>query len=116
MIERVSFNENDGSIDLVIDNSELLNERSDMSDEEEEKLQDPNLGGRTDEKKIETDKKRLNWREPNKKQQTHILHVCPICGTQYYGRTNKLYCDTPCKEIAKKRRQRERKRNEKVKQ
>jgi len=34
-----------------------------------------------------------------------------VCGTRYWGRPNKNYCGTPCKEIAKKRRQRKRKRD-----
>ena len=111
MITNVTFKDNG---DIEIDNSELLDTRADMSDETED-LQNSNIGGFNS--KIETDlkthKKRLNWHEPQKEKATHVLHVCAVCGTQYYGRPNKIYCDTPCKEIAKKRRQRERARDKK---
>lgn len=104
MIETVTYKENG---DIEIDNTELLGTRSDMSDESET-LQNPNPGCATTklEKTLKADEKRLNWHEPRKPKQTDVLHICPICGTQYYGRPNKKYCDTPCKEIAKKRRQR----------
>lgn len=108
MITNVTFKDNG---DIEIDNSELLDTRADMSDEIED-LQNPNIGGSNIliEKDLKKHKKRLNWNEPNREKRTHVLHVCAVCGTQYYGRPNKIYCGTPCKETAKKRRQRERKR------
>lgn len=103
----VTYEEN-GSID--IDNTELLKGHADMSDEPgEQKLQTEGLGGDTRkiERDLEQDKRKAKWIEPDRKP-TDVLHICPICSTKYYGRPNKAYCTTRCKEVAKKRRQRKR--------
>ncbi|GAH25009.1 unnamed protein product [marine sediment metagenome] len=111
MIEKVAYKEEDGSIE--IDNSELLRTRADISDEPgEQKLHSDKLGGLeggSEEYKLKSDLKRTGWKEA--KKATDVKHQCPICGTRYWGRPNKTYCGTPCKEVAKKRRSRKRKRD-----
>jgi len=103
----VIYNE-DGSLEIEndIDNSELLAQRADMETEEKFGA----LHGGANEKKLERDKKHEGWHEPTHKA-TDVKHICTVCGTRYWGRPNKHYCGTPCKEIAKKRRQRKRKRD-----
>ena len=59
-----------------------------------------------EEKKLKQDLKQTGWHEA--KRPTDVKHQCPVCGTRYWGRPNKTYCGTPCKEVAKKRRQRKR--------
>ena len=118
----VTYKEN-GSIE--IDNSELLKNRADvtMDNQEGERYSEDvdtskarvsgglgNLPHGKEEEKIRHDKIRTGWHEPSHKA-TDVKHVCPVCGTRYWGRPNKHYCGTPCKEIAKKRRQRKRKRD-----
>lgn len=97
----VKYNE-DGSIE--IDNGELLNDRADV-----ENATAP-LGGINEESELKRDKIRNHWSEPTHKP-TDLLHICPICNVRFYGRPNKVYCMTSCKEIGKKRRQRQRKRD-----
>ena len=113
MIKNIEYKEN-GSIDLDIDNSELLAGRADISSEVKAQELLDNEGGLggipgKEEDKLKTDKKRTGWKEARKA--TDVKHVCPVCGTRYWGRPNKGYCSTPCKEVAKKRRQRKRKRD-----
>ena len=116
MISKIEYKE-DGSIDLdlSIDNSELLGKRADISSEvgaHELIDKEGNLGGLdggSEEQTIITDRKRTGWKEA--KRATDVKHKCPVCGTIYFGRTNKAYCSTPCKEVAKKRRSRKKKRD-----
>ena len=108
MIEKVVYKE---SGDIVMDNSELLSKRADISNEVKGKeLIDKELGGieGDEEQTLKTDLKRTGWKEA--RRATDVKHTCPVCGTRYWGRPNKDYCGTPCKEVAKKRRQRKRKR------
>jgi len=100
----------DGSFE--IDNSELLAQRADVDINKEFDGDRGGLGGMkgTEEDTLNRDKKRTNWKEPTHKA-TDVKHQCPVCGTRYWGRPNKNYCGTPCKEVAKKRRQRKRKRD-----
>jgi len=104
----------DGSIEIDndIDNSELLSQRADVDINKEFEGDRGGLGGmkRSEEDTLKHDKKRTGWKEPTHKA-TDVKHICPVCGTRYWGRPNKHYCGTPCKEIAKKRRQRKRKRD-----
>ena len=103
----------DGSIE--IDNTELLGKRADITNEvkaqelinKEGKL--GGLEGGSEEQTLKTDLKRAGWNEARKA--TDVKHTCPVCGTRYWGRPNKDYCGIPCKEVAKKRRQRKRKRD-----
>ena len=109
MIKSIGYKE-DGSID--IDNSELLSGRADINNEvKEQNLLDNELGGipGKEENKEKTDLKRTGWKEA--KNPTDVKHKCPVCGTIYWGRPNKAYCGTPCKEVAKKRRSRKKKRD-----
>lgn len=128
MIKKVKYNEN-GSIE--IDNTELLGKRADVIITPKESLGGSShaLAGRTapnieiadersgglmkeggeEEKQLKVDLKRTGWKESRKA--TDVKHACPVCGTRYWGRPNKNYCGIPCKEIAKKRRQRKRKRD-----
>ena len=113
MIKSIGYKEN-GSIDLDlgIDNSELLSGRADINNEvKEQNLLDNELGGipGKEENKEKTDLKRTGWKEA--KKATDVKHKCPVCGTIYWGRPNKAYCGTPCKEVAKKRRSRKKKRD-----
>ena len=113
MIKGIAYKE-DGSLDLDIDNTELLAGRADIDTEvKAQELLDKegNLGGIVgkEEDKLKSDLKRTGWKEA--KKATDVMHVCPICGTRYWGRPNKVYCSRPCKEVAKKRRQRKRKRD-----
>ena len=125
MIKNIEYKEN-GSIDLDIDNTELLRGRADIDVNESnagERIGDEikakefeghraGLGGMEggeEEIKLKTDLKRTGWKEA--KKATDVKHTCPVCGTRYWGRPNKDYCGTPCKEVAKKRRQRKRKRD-----
>lgn len=113
MIKNVEYKEN-GSIDIDIDNSELLAGRADIRNEvKAQDLIDPEgkfggIAGKEEEKE-KRDLKRTGWKEA--KKPTDVKHTCPVCGTRYWGRPNKDYCSTPCKEVAKKRRQRKRKRD-----
>jgi len=118
----VTYKEDSGSIE--IDNTELLRDRADATmDKRKAGERDfyntteieavGGLGGiehGEEEGKLRHDKKRTGWKEPSHKA-TDVKHVCPVCGTRYWGRPNKNYCGTPCKEVAKKRRQRKRKRD-----
>jgi predicted nucleic acid-binding Zn ribbon protein len=114
MISKVEYKE-DGSIE--IDNSELLGKRADISNEvnlgaQELINKDGKLGGLdggSEEQTLITDRKRTGWKEA--KRATDVKHKCPVCGTIYLGRPNKAYCSTPCKEVAKKRRSRKKKRD-----
>ena len=109
MIKNVIYKKN-GSIEM--NNTELLRGRTDMSYEPgEEKLHSEELGGLKgeEEQQLKVDLKRTGWKESRKA--TDVKHACPVCGTRYWGRPNKNYCGIPCKEIAKKRRQRKRKRD-----
>lgn len=113
MIKGIEYKE-DGSIELDIDNTELLAGRADVSPEvKAQELLDKEggLGGIAgkEEEKEKKDLKRTGWKEA--KKATDVKHTCPVCGTRYWGRPNKNYCGTPCKEVAKKRRQRKRKRD-----
>ena len=110
----VKYNE-DGSINIDnndIDNSELLAQRADVDINKEFEGDRGGSGGMKgrEEDILKHDKKRTNWKEPTHKA-TDVKHTCPVCGTRYWGRPNKNYCGTPCKEVAKKRRQRKRKRD-----
>ena len=122
MIEKVVYKEN-GSIEIDISGEEELKKRADISKHSldtktgEFKL-DPHsgykegLGGMekgAEEQPLRSDLKRTGWKEARKA--TDVKHMCPVCGTRYWGRPNKAYCSTPCKEVAKKRRQRKRKRD-----
>lgn len=112
MIRNVKVKEN-GSIDLDIDNTELLRVRADMSDEPgEQELQNKGLGGDNHkiEQKLEKDKKHLGWSEPSRGS-LEVYHICPICGTKFKGRTNRIYCCDRCKKTAEVRRYRKRKRD-----
>ena len=97
---------------IKIDNSELLAHRADVDIDKEFEGDRDGLGGMTgkEEDKLKRDKERTQWKEPSHKA-TDVKHKCPVCGTNYWGRPNKNYCCTPCKEVAKKRRQRKRKRD-----
>jgi predicted nucleic acid-binding Zn ribbon protein len=122
MISKVEYKE-DGSIDLDTSGEEELKKRADISKHSldtktgEFKL-DPfsghreGLGGMEkggEEQKFRNDLKRTGWKEA--KKATDVKHKCPVCGTIYWGRPNKAYCGTPCKEVAKKRRSRKKKRD-----
>jgi predicted nucleic acid-binding Zn ribbon protein len=111
MIKNVEVEEN-GSIDLIIDNTELLNKRADIDiNDTFDKERGGNGGMKGNiETDLESDKKRLKWNEPTRKA-TDVRHKCPVCGTHYWGRPNKDYCTTRCKEVAKKRRSRKRMRD-----
>lgn len=100
----------DGSIE--IDNSELLSHRADVDINTEFKGHRGGLGGMSggEENMLEADKRRTQWSEPTHKD-TDVKHKCLVCGTNYWGRPNKKYCTTRCKEVGKKRRQRKRKRD-----
>jgi len=108
MIKNIKYNENG---DIVIDNTELLKDRADISYEEDESNGfngDRNgLGGipGEEEQKLKHDE-RNRWHEPIKPME--VMHVCPVCNTKFKGRTNRVYCTTRCKEVGKKRRQRQR--------
>ena len=111
MIDKVDYKEN-GSIDLEIDNSELLAGRADINNEvKAQNLLNNELGGIAgkEEQKEKTDLKRTGWKEA--RSATDVKHKCPVCGTIYWARPNKAYCSTPCKEVAKKRRSRKKKRD-----
>ena len=112
MINNIEYKE-DGSLDLDTDNTELLAGRADIDNEvkaQELLDREGRLGGiRVKEDKLNTDLKRTGWKEA--KKPTDVKHVCPVCGTRYWGRPNKDYCTIKCKEVAKKRRQRKRKRD-----
>jgi predicted nucleic acid-binding Zn ribbon protein len=112
MIKNILYKDN-GSIDLNIDNTELLPERADIdnSGKTPELLDFGEVGGipGKEEDKEKNDLKRTGWKEARKA--TDVKHVCPVCGTRYWGRPNKAYCGTPCKEVAKKRRSRKKKRD-----
>lgn len=121
MIENVIYK--DGDIEINIGGEEELKNRADISKNkyqketgefklEEFKGHREGLGGMKhgeEEKNLKTDLKRTGWKIARKA--TDVKHVCPVCGTRYWGRPNKAYCGTPCKEVAKKRRQRKRKRD-----
>jgi predicted nucleic acid-binding Zn ribbon protein len=108
MIRNVEFKAN-GSID--IDNTELLPERADIDNSGKNPELLDGIGGvpGKEEEKERSDLKRIGWKESRKA--TDVKHVCPVCGTRYWGRPNKAYCGTPCKEVAKKRRSRKKKRD-----
>lgn len=112
MITNIVYDE-DGSIDIDIDNSELLAQRADISNEVKvQELLDKNeIGGikGEEERELRNNLKRSGWNEA--RRATDVKHVCPVCGTKYWGRPNKNYCGTPCKEVAKKRRSRKRMRD-----
>lgn len=122
MIEKVIYKE-DGGLEIDISGSELLKRRADVEKGETEKgsgefdvkpFQEHRAGlggleGGEEEKQLKQDLKRTGWKEA--RRPTDVKHTCPVCGTRYWGRPNKAYCGTPCKEIAKKRRQRKRKRD-----
>ena len=102
MIREVKYKE-DGSIE--IDNTELLNSRADISDEPgTSKLQESGLGGDNTEieEKLREDKKRTQWTEPTHTE-NEVVHICPVCGTKFWGRTNRIYCSKQCQETGKKR-------------
>lgn len=111
--------------EIVIDNEELLCERSDVdvlvdthtgSAPEvviREKSMDKGLGGimekgGEEEKTLKEHKKRIGWHEPSRKLE--VEHVCPVCDTHFKGRRNKVYCSPKCKETGAKRKQRAKKR------
>lgn len=102
--------------DIEIDNSELLGKRADITSEVKAqelidkggKLGSIEIGG-SEEQTLKTDLKRTGWKEA--RRATDVKHICPVCGTRYWGRPNKNYCTIACKEVAKKRRQRKRKRD-----
>lgn len=110
---------------IVIDNSELLWERADVSTLKEEdmggekegrhKVDVEGLGsiehGAEEEKQLKQDLKRTGWHEAKGKS-LKILHVCPVCGVKFPGRRGKVYCSMKCKETGKKRNQRAKKREE----
>lgn len=110
MIEKVSYKEGDIEIDLS--GAELINNRADANLVPGKKPEvSGNLGGMehgSEEQNLKTDLKRTGWNEARKA--TDVKHTCPVCGTRYWARPNKNYCGTPCKEVAKKRRYRGRKR------
>jgi predicted nucleic acid-binding Zn ribbon protein len=110
MIKNIVYIEKNGSIDLDLDNSELLAARADINTESQDLLNNE-LGGIAgkEENKEKTDLKRTGWKEA--RRATDVKHKCPVCGTIYWGRPNKTYCGTPCKEVAKKRRSRKKKRD-----
>ena len=122
MISKVEYKE-DGSIEIDISGSEQLKTRADVDKGETEKGSGefdvkPFNGHReglgtmekgVEEQKLKDDLKRSGWKEA--KKATDVKHKCPVCGTIYWGRPNKAYCGTPCKEVAKKRRSRKKKRD-----
>ena len=109
MIEKVVYKEGD----IIIDNSELLGKRADMSNEprEQELVDNEGIGGirGKEEETLKRDFKSVGWKEARKA--TDVKHVCPVCATRYWARPNKNYCSERCKNVAKKRRQRKRKRD-----
>ena len=110
---KVTYEKTDGSIGIDIDSSELLKGRADMSDEPgEQKLQTEGLGGdnRKIESKLEKDKMRLGWTEPTLGG-LEVYHICPVCGTNFKGRTNRIYCSPRCSKTAEVRRRRKRMRD-----
>ena len=121
MIKRVIYKE--GDLEIDIGGEEELKKRADISVGNYPKGKYDNslegfkghwagLGGMEhgeEEATIKTDLKRTGWKEARKA--TDVKHTCLVCGTRYWGRPNKKYCGTPCKEVAKKRRQRKRKRD-----
>lgn len=122
MIERVIYKEN-GSLEIDISGSEVLKRRADVGRTRFDKLSGEydvvehpeykhglgGLEGGVEEKTLKTDLKRTGWKEA--RGATDVKHACPVCGTRYWGRPNKRYCSTACKEVAKKRRQRKRQRD-----
>lgn len=126
MIENVTYKDDSGDIEIDISGEELLKRRADVDKGESEKTSgefdirgfEGDKAGLGDEesyeankreRKLKTDLKRTNWHEARKA--TDVKHVCPVCGTRYWGRPNKRYCCDPCKEVAKKRRYRKNKRD-----
>lgn len=100
--------------EIVIDNSELLYERADIQpiqypEEYKYKVTD-DLGSDTYEveKQLWSDKKRFGWSEPTHKH--NVKKVCPVCGTEFIGRPNKIYCSDRCAKIQAKRNYRARQR------
>ena len=122
MIEKVLYKES-GDIVMDISGSEVLKRRADVAKSETEKVSGEfnvegfeghqaglgGLEGGEEEKALKHNLKRAGWKEA--KKATDVKHVCPVCGTRYWARPNKNYCGIPCKEVAKKRRQRKRKRD-----
>lgn len=104
--------------EIVVDNTELLTKRADVNvisfDPGEEKVEGfvgdkSGLGGimeegGEEEEKLRRDLKRTGWHEAS--HVTEVSHVCPICGTRFRGRRNRIYCSPKCKEVGKKRKQR----------
>lgn len=111
MIEKVTYKE--GDIEIDISGAEIVGNRADIELQHGKKPETfSNLGGNLggipgkEEIDIKNDLKRTGWNEARKA--TDVKHTCPVCGTRYWGRPNKNYCGTPCKEVAKKRRYRKR--------
>ena len=116
----IIYNE-DGSIDLEESRREAaeaeydsdVRGRADISDEPgPSKLATDELGGVKSplEHKLEGDERRLKWTEPHSYKGGEVLHTCPICGTNFKGKTNKKYCCTGCRKIAENRRYQAKKR------
>lgn len=111
--------------EIVIDNEELLRKRSDVDVITEPKMGgvtetivkgkdvDKGLGGLMEkggeeERVLKEHKERVGWHEPSRKLE--VEHVCPVCGTKFVGRRNRIYCCPKCKEVGTKRKQRAKKR------
>ena len=114
MIEKVICDEK-GDLEIDISGDEILKRRADieMSIDKKEVSPEVNfntheghragLGGMEhgdEEKTLKQDLKQTSWYEA--KRPTDVKHQCPVCGTRYWGRPNKKYCGTPCKEVAKR--------------
>jgi uncharacterized Zn finger protein (UPF0148 family) len=41
------------------------------------------------------------------KEQAQTKHVCPVCKTEFFGRTGKTYCSQRCYHVAVHRRRKE---------
>ena len=116
----VKYEDLDGGI--LIDNTEILENRADMSISNIDKTgievkpfegHKAGLGGLEhgeEENRLKADTLRTGWREPPRSLSVH--HVCPICGTHFSGRTNRVYCCVKCKNVGKQRRLRKRHRED----
>lgn len=66
--------------------------------------------GGEEEEKLKAHKEKIGWHEPHRKLE--VLHVCPVCGTRFPGRRNKIYCSTKCGNVARQRAKRDKARGQ----